>query len=119
MEDLNEMIGESEDAFFGLKNFRDNQMLEKAFVPPTTTDLYMDTDLGNIPKKEEKEVRLVVVDYAFANTTTSQKNDQTNIQCISGHWKKGRFERHWDYIECHEASDSLGAARRVRELFWD
>lgn len=118
MEDLNEMIGESEDAFFGLKEFRENQVIEKAFVPPTVTDLYMDNDLGNIPKKQN-EVRLVVVDYAFANTTTAQKNDQTNIQCISGHWNKGRFERHWDYIECHEGSDSLGAARRVREIYFD
>lgn len=119
MEDLNDMIGESEDAFFGLKGFRDNQTLEKAFVPPTVTDLYMETDLGNIPKKKETEVRLVVVDYAFANTTTKQKNDQTNIQLISGHWNKGRFIRHWDYLTCHEASDSLGASRRVRELFFD
>jgi hypothetical protein len=118
MEDLNEMIGEGQDAFFTLSSFVENQVMEKCFRPPTTTDLYMNTDLGNIPKGKN-EVRLVVVDYAFANTTTSQKNDQTNIQCISGHWKKGRFERHWDYIECHEASDSLGAARRVRELYWD
>lgn len=118
MEDLNEMIGESEDAFFGLKEFRENQVVEEVFIPPTTTDLYMDNDLGNKQKKDN-EVRVIVVDYAFANTTTKQKNDQTNIQCISGHWHKGRFERHWDYLTCHEASDSLGAARRVRELYFD
>lgn len=120
MEDLNEMIGESEDAFFGLKEFRNNQTLEKCFKPPTVTDLYMDNDLGNAPKHPSKEVRLVVVDFAFANTTNKkQKNDQTNIQLISGHWHKGRFERHWDYIECYEASESLNASRRVRELYFD
>lgn len=119
MEDLNEMIGESEDAFYSLREFRESQVLEKSFKPPTTTELYMDTDLDNRPKHPSNEVRLVVADFAFANTTTNQKNDQTNIQCISGHWYKGRFERHWEHIECFEASDSLNAARRVRELFFD
>lgn len=78
----------------------------------------MDNDLGNAPK-HENEVRIVVADFAFADSTTKQKNDQTNIQLISGHWNKGRFERHWDYSVCHQASDSLGAARRVRELYFD
>ena len=82
MEDLNEMIGESEDAFFGLKEFRNNQTLEKCFKPPTVTDLYMDNDLGNAPKHPSKEVRLVVVDFAFANTT-NKKTKRTTKQIYS------------------------------------
>ena len=119
MEDLNEMVGEGEDAFFNLKSFKLNQELMKNWQPPTTQDLYTGTDLGN-PKKKEKEVRLVITDYAFANTTKrGQENDNTIIFCMSLHWKGRHFERHVDYIEGHAGGDSLGAVDRAREIFWD
>lgn len=118
MEDLNVMMGEAEDAFFTIQSFKENQILDKAFVPPTSVDIYMSTDLGNKTKKEN-ELRLVIVDYAFANTTSREKNDNTIIMCMSLHWKKNRFERHVDYIEGWPASDSIGANNRARELWWD
>lgn len=118
MEYLNEAIGESEDAFFTIQSFKDNQILSQAFKPPTSIDVYMGTDLGNVSKKDN-EVRLVIVDYAFANTTSREKNDNTIIMCMSLHWKKNRFERHIDYIEGWPASDSIGANNRARELWWD
>lgn len=118
MEDLNEMIGEAEDAFFKIQNFKENQTLEQAFIPPTSIDIYTMKDLGNAPKKDN-ELRLVITDYAFANTTSREANDNTIIMLMSLHWKGNRFERHVDYIEGHPASDSLGAADRARELFWD
>lgn len=118
MEDLNEMIGESEDAFFTIQSFKDNQIISKAFTPPTPIDIYMRTDLGNKPK-EKDEIRLIIVDYAFANTTSREKNDNTIIMCMSLHWKKNRFERHVDYIEGWSAGDSIGANNRARELWWD
>ena len=118
METLNQMIGESEDAFFTIKSFKENQILERAFVPPTVADLYTRQDLGN-PKKAEDEVRLIITDYAFANTTAKEKNDNTIMMLMSLHWKGNRFERHVDWIGGHPASDSLGACDRSRELFWD
>lgn len=118
IEDYNEMIGEAEDAFFKMQNFRENQIIEKSFTPPTNIDVYIGTDLGNV-KKKDNEIRLVVTDYAFANTTSREANDNTIILLMSLHWKGNRFERHVDYIEGHPASDSLGAADRARELFWD
>ena len=118
MEDLNVMIGENEDAFFTIKSFKQNQILEKCFRPPTEMDIYLNHDMGNAPK-EDNEIRLVISDYAFANTTSNQKNDNTIIMCMSLHWKGNRFERHVDYIEGHPASDSLGAADRAREIYWD
>lgn len=114
----NEAIGEAEDSFFAYKYFNNNQIIEKAFIPPTNIDLYVQKDLGNI-EKQDNEIRLVITDYAFANTTSNQKNDNTIILLMSLHWKGNRFERHIDYIEGHPASDSLGAADRARELFWD
>ena len=107
------MIGESDDAFFTIQSFKENQVLRSGFVPPTITDF------DSIYPKQEDEVRIVGVDYAFANTVINdQKNDNTIIMCFSGVWKKNKFERRLDYITLHEASDSLGAADRARELFW-
>ena len=118
MEDLNEMISEGEDAFFSIQSFKENQTLDKCFRPPTLEQLYMQESLGN-PEKEENEVRLIISDFAFANTTSREKNDNTIIMFMSLHWKKNRFERHIDYIEGYPASDSLGAADRIRGLIWD
>ena len=118
MENLNEMIGENEDAFFTIKSFKQNQIIQRCFRPPTEMDIYLNHDMGN-PPKEDTEIRLVISDYAFANTTSKQANDNTIIMCMSLHWKGNRFERHVDYIEGHPASDSLGAADRAREIYWD
>ena len=118
MELLNEAIGESEDAFFKIQTFKENQIIEKPFFLPTTMDIYMMKDLGN-PKKKTNEIRLIVTDFAFANTTSKEKNDNTVILCMSMHWKGNRFERHVDYVGGYPAGDSLGAADRVREIFWD
>lgn len=118
MEYLNEAIGESEDAFFSLKTFKDNQIMKTGFVPPTSLDIFIGKDIGNV-KKEENEIRLIVADYAFTNTITSEKNDNTIIMCMSLHWKKNYFERHVDFIQNWEASDSIGAMHRVKELYWD
>lgn len=118
MEMLNEAIGESEDAFFTLKSFKENQVLPKCFRPPTVQQLYLQADIGN-KTKEENEVRLIVSDFAFANTTSREKNDNTIILFMSLHWKGTRFERHVDYLEGFPASDSLGAADRVRGLIYD
>lgn len=118
MENLNEMIGENEDAFFTIKSFKQNQIIQRCFRPPTDMDIYLNHDMGNSPK-EDTEIRLIISDYAFANTVSSQKNDNTIIMCMSLHWKGNRFERHVDYIEGYPAGDSLGAADRAREIFWD
>lgn len=118
MEDLNEMIGETEDAFFTIKSFKENQIIENCFRPLSTVDRYI-INIDDYCPKENDEIRIVGVDYAFANTTKKgQENDNTIAICLSGKWKGNRFERYVEYIEGHEASDSIGAADRVRELFW-
>ena len=115
---LNEMIGEAEDAFFNFQTCKESQVIEKCFRPPTPIDIYTQKNLGN-RKKRKNEVRIVVVDYAFANTTGSDKNDNTIIACMSGIWENNRLKRNVEYMEGHEASDSVGAMLRARELFWD
>lgn len=120
MEMLNEAIGEADDAFFAIQPFKDNQVIKKCFRPPSHMDVFVDKDLGNRPK-EENEVRLVAVDYAFANTTTKEKNDNTIIICFALLWDedKRKFHRKLEYIELWPASDSIGACDRARTLWWD
>ena len=112
------MVGESEDAFFNLESFKRNQVIKQCFRPPTLSQLYSDIEIENRQKKEN-EVRIIGVDFAFANTTSNQKNDNTIIYCVGLDWKKNKFKRKIEYIEGHEASDTLGAADRIRELFYD
>lgn len=116
---LNEAVGNSEDAFFSLESFKNNQILNKCFRPPTPTDIIMGNDLGNKPKKD-KEVRLVVADFAWTETKGGgNESDRSVAICMSGHWKRDYFERHIDYIELLPTADDPDAcADRVRELFW-
>lgn len=114
VEDLNTMIGEAADAFFTYKSFKENQTIESSYVFPSLGDRLRGT---YIPNKEDMELRIVGVDYAFANTTSGTKNDNTIILCMRGLWRNNHFERYVDYIEGHEASDSDGAALRAREIW--
>ena len=117
-EDLNEMIGESEDAFFNYQQFKEAQVLTEAFKPYKPLDIIMGTDLGNAPKGEN-EVRVIAADFAFTETKGNNESDYTQFVCMSGHWKKDRFERHIDYMETWPANDDDGAVKRLKELYFD
>ena len=82
MEDLNEMIGEAPDAYFTLDMVRNNQILRKAFRPPTALEFNSNIDLKNSPKKQN-EKRIIWVDFAWASQTGREKNDITVIGCLS------------------------------------
>lgn len=118
MEMLNEAIGQSEDAFFTIKSFKENQVLKECFAPPTMQDIFMDKPLP-MENKEDGEIRLVVADLAFSGDTSREKNDHTVFMCISLHWKKFRFERHLDYIETRPGGGADKIVLRLKELFWD
>ena len=91
---LNEAVGNSSDAFFSLESFKTNQILKQAFVPPTPLDVVVGNELNNL-KKKEKEIRLVVADFAWTEMSESgNESDKSIAICISGHWKKGFFEKH-------------------------
>lgn len=118
MEILNEMFSENEDAFFDYKSFKENQVLEKAFEPPTAKDFFMDKPLS-MAKKDPSEIRLVIADLAFTGDSGREKNDHTVFMCMSLHWKKFRFERHLDYIETRPGGGADKVVLRLKELFWD
>ena len=118
MEDLNEMVGEAENAFFSHELMRKNQVYRKAYRFPTINDIYEGKDLKN-RKKQDDEIRLLWIDFAFANTTGAEENDQSVIGCTSLVKKDGKYRRICDYITTHPASDSDGIDLKIREMFWD
>ena len=118
MEDLNEMIGEAENAFFTHDLMKKNQVLKKAYKFPTIEQFCSHTNLNNRPKKDG-EIRLLWIDFAFANTTGEEENDQSIIGCTSIVPKNDKYQRITDYITSHPASDSDGIDLKIREMFWD
>lgn len=118
MEDLNEMVGEAEDAFFSIDLFQKNQVSEKSYTMPTDTDINIGNVIPNRPK-EDNEIRLIWIDFAFANTTGKEENDNSVIGCTSLIARDGKYKRFTDYITTHPASDSDGINLKIREMFWD
>lgn len=118
MEYLNETIGAREDGYFDFQQFVLKQTIDQAFEPPTDDDVR-----GNrsqpFREKEDTETRMIVADFAFVNTTGATENDNTIIVCMSMRYDNGVFLRSVDYIDVHEASDSLGASDRIRKLYHD
>lgn len=118
MEDLNEMCGEAENAFFSHDLLKSNQVFKNAYRFPTVNNLAQKDNLKN-REKQEDEIRLLWIDFAFANTTGAEENDQSVIGCTSLIKKNGKYRRITDYITTYPASDSDGIDLRIREMFWD
>ena len=118
MEDLNEMLDVAEDAFFSLEDFKKNQISRKAYKFPTVEQFNTHVDLKNRPKLDD-EIRLLWIDFAFANTTSKEENDYSIIGCASLIPKDDKWVRLCDYITSHPASDSDGINLKIREMFWD
>ena len=118
IEDLNEMKDVAEDAFFSLEDFKKNQLVRKAYKFPTIEEFNTHVDLHNRPKRDD-EIRLLWIDFAFANTTSSEENDYSIIGCTSLIPKDDKWIRLTDYITSHPASDSDGINLKIREMFWD
>lgn len=117
MEDLNEMIGEAEDSFFTLDLFRKNQITKQSYNFGNIKD-FATNNIKNRPKQND-EIRLLWIDFAFANTTSKEANDQSVIGCTSLINKNGKYKKITDYITTHPASDSDGIDLKIREMFWD
>ena len=119
MEDLNQFVGESVDAFFSLESLKKNQILEKAFIPPSPLDFIMGKEIAN-RKKKEREVRIIAADFAWTETKSKTNESDNSIAfCIAGIWRKDHFDCHIEYIEgLPTADDADGCANRLKELFW-
>lgn len=118
MEDLNIMVGESEDAFFKRESFKKNQVIQTAFRKPTYEDVIAHKQINRL--KQDNEYRLLFIDYAFANTTSKSENDHTVIGGMFGIYdsEDGVMKRGVDFLTTHDAGDSIGTEKLIRELFW-
>lgn len=119
MEYKNEMVGETEGAYFAFELMRKCQRLHKAFKPLNELDAITGTNLDNKEKKPN-EIRIIVVDLAFSNTVKKGgENDNTVIECLSGYYDKGEIVRNLDYLETVAGGESELTQRRIRELLYD
>lgn len=117
METLNLMVGTAENAFFDRDDFKKNQIIQKAFTPPTVEQIILGEDKSLNRPKRDNEYRILFVDYAFANTTSKEANDNTIIGCMYGIYEDGEMIRGVDYITQNSASDSIGTEHLIRTLF--
>ena len=118
IEDLNETVSESEDSFFEIKSFKNNQTLKQCFRSLTMSQYYGGNQV-DFPEKASDEIRLIAVDIAFSGQSTAQRNDHTVMICMSLHWKKRGYERHIDNIEVFPGGQASERVLRIRELFED
>lgn len=118
MEILNETCGEAENAYFTLEMFQKNQILKKAFVPPTIEQV-INGGLKNRPK-ESNEIRFLFIDFAFVDTALGgQSNDNTVIGCGAIVRRHNRWERWVEHIETSSGGKKDYALLRIRELAHD
>ena len=113
---LNEAVGNVDDAFFSLETFNKNRVITKCFIPPTPIELLVDDIDGRRPK-DANEVRMVVADFAWTNTTGVNESDNSIALCLKGIWLGDHFEKRLEYIETlPTADDADGCAKRLQEL---
>lgn len=117
MEILNETVGEVEGAYFSYELINKNQLLREAFMPPN--DEEFNAKLARNRKKKDGEIRLMFVDFAFSDSTSKEKNDNTAIGCMSIYKKGGKYIRDVDYFEIHSGGETERTMVRIREIFWD
>ena len=121
IEDLNEMVGEADGAYYTLEMFQKNQVLNKAFNPPTNDEIDAGIEKKN-RKKQNNEYRILSVDLAFSEDAVGKKEeaDRCALEVLSIICKKdGSVERRLEYIESMSGGDEQAVHQRIRELYWD
>lgn len=121
IEDLNEMVGEADNAYFTLEMFQKNQVLTQAFRPPTNEEVIAGT-IPKMRKKGDNEYRILAVDLAFSENAAGKEreSDRCALEIMSVICKPaGGVERRLEYVESMGGGDDKAVKQRIRELFWD
>lgn len=121
IEDLNEMVGEADGAYYTLEMFQKNQVLNKSLKPPTNEEVNIGIDKKN-RKKRDNEYRVLSVDLAFSEDAVGKKeeSDRCALEVLSVICKSdGTTERRLEYIESMGGGDEQAVHQRIRELYWD
>lgn len=116
MEVLNECLGEAEDAYFKLEEFRANQILKNGFKRPSMVEYITHADLGN-RKKKKNEYRILCIDFAFEKSVRSEANDNTVIHLLCCFWENGKLVRNLEYIQTLEGGGD--PVTEIREMYYD
>lgn len=116
MEMLNECLGEAEDAYFKLEEFKANQILRQAFRTPTPLEYVTHVDMGN-RKKKDNEIRIIAVDFAFQASLDKGANDNTCIIVLCCFWDGEKMIRNVEYIETLEGGGD--PVNRIKEIYYD
>ena len=116
IEMLNEVIGEAEDAYFRLEEFKAAQILERGFRTPTLSEYFTHVDMHNRQKKDN-EYRIMFVDFAFEKSLSSDANDNTVIGLLNCFWNGDKLLRNCEYIETLEGGGY--PVNRIKEVYYD
>ena len=101
----------NEEGLFASRDYADGRLIPSIVISSKEDDY--------IKEKAINEYRLLFIDFAFANTTTNQENDNSILGCMSLFYKNKKIYRNVDYITTHPASDSPGMEKKIREFYWD
>ena len=116
IEDLNEMMGEAEDAFFTYDLFTKDQASIEVFVPPTSEEVNTGTYRFPFKPKHGTEIRIVYADFAFSGIA----KDNTSIGCLSLNYSNpDRIYRQLHYKETANDGNMTQVDVRMRELYYD
>lgn len=121
IEDLNEMVGEADGAYFTLEMFQKNQVLKEALRPPTNEEINSQI-IPKSRKKQSNEYRILSVDLAFSENAVGKKEeaDRCAFEVEAVLCKEnGKVERRLEYVESMSGGDDKAVHQRIRELFWD
>lgn len=116
-------LGGIEGSFYSMEKFKENQVIENGFIPPTYHDFVFKYNRGEKPWFREKrfeEVRAVYVDFAGTDTSGKEGNDNTVIGCMCGYPNKqrSRIIRDTEYMEIKSGGEKEETEKRIRELIF-
>ena len=118
-------VGETEKSFFNLNPINLCRTVKKTFIPPTNEEfvdnarLSKPKSLTNIPR-QSGEKRLVGLDVALMESSTTHENDMAVFTCmrmIPG--KDGSFTRQVVYMESIQGISTQDLTLKFKRLFYD
>ena len=116
-------LGGVDGSFYSMEKFKENQVIENGFIPPTIHDFVFKYNRGEKPwfrDKRFEEVRAVYVDFAGTDTSGKEGNDNTVIGCMCGYPNKqrSRIIRDTEYMEIKSGGEKEETEKRIRELIF-
>lgn len=117
MEYLTLFYGESEDAFFNLRDINECQKLDFPYYCPSSMDYILKKYYKTNPKKLENEIRIISADIALRDGKVNDASAYILIRLIPNN--ENKYVRHIVGIETVEGGTSFDQSLRLKQLFED